>query len=132
MRGAPCAFTVLTLKDGWQERFLAALSRSPNIAKAAKRAGVTRQAAYYQREHDEEFRQRWDEIQEAALDLLEETAHKRARIGSDRLLMYLLSSHRRDVYGEEVRVAGKGGGPVTLQVRWGDADEDGESDPPSG
>lgn len=94
----------MTPKSGWQERFLAALEKSPNVSKACRAAGVSRGHAYREKEEDPEFGTAWDDRLEAALDALEEAAHRRARKDSDTLCIFLLKSHRPAVYQEKKTV----------------------------
>lgn len=76
-----------------QKRFLAAVGQSANITQAAELAGVDRSSHYHwlQAPH---YRRAFLEARESALDRLELEAWKRAIAGSDRLLVFLLSSYR--------------------------------------
>jgi len=76
-----------------QDRFLAAVSRSANITEAARAAGVAR-GDHYRWLRDPEYRRRFLDAREAALDDLELEAWNRAKAGSDRLLMFLLTAYR--------------------------------------
>lgn len=103
---------------------------------ACKVAGVPRRTAYDRRESDEQFAAAWDEALEAAADVLEAEAVRRAVQGvekpvyqggemvgtvqeySDTLLIFLLKGNRPEKFRERhtVEHTGKGGGPVVLQV----------------
>jgi hypothetical protein len=86
-----------------QERFLGALRSGLSVTRACHHAGVGRTAAYDYRKGDEAFARAWDEALEAGTDCLEEIAYKRAEEGSDALLIFLLKTRRREVYGNVVR-----------------------------
>ncbi|GAB6186259.1 hypothetical protein [Thermopirellula anaerolimosa] len=73
--------------------FLAAYANNANVAAAARAAGISR-TDHYRWLRDSDYRRRFLDARESALDGLEEEAWKRARDGSDRLLMYLLSAYR--------------------------------------
>lgn len=89
-------------KEAWKDRFIARLTESPNVTAACAAAGIGRTAAYEHREKDAEFAQRWEEAIEAAVDVLEDVARERALTISDTLLIFLLKSHRPDVYRENL------------------------------
>lgn len=93
----------------WVPVFLAMLRESGNVRLSCSQAGIARSLAYARRESDPEFRRQWDEALEEALDLLEAAARARALTISDTLLIFLLKSHRRHIYGDKV--------DVTLTVR---------------
>lgn len=98
--------------------FIAELARSGNVAAAARMAKLARGTVYSLRQGDPEFRRRWDEALEEAVDLLEAEARARAVDGvdqphfhqgritgtvrkySDALLMFLLKAHRPEKYRE--------------------------------
>ena len=67
---------------------------------------------------DEAFAAAWEEADEAATQTLEAEAWKRARSGSDRLLLFLLQARRPQTYRTNARVelAGDGGGPIQTMV----------------
>lgn len=77
-----------------RERFLAAFAQSCNVADAARAAGVDR-STHYVWLRDPDYRKRFLTARENAIDDLEIEAWRRAKAGSDRLLMFLLSSYRR-------------------------------------
>lgn len=78
----------------WQDTFLAALRRDPNVSAAARKAHVTRQYVYEVRategKKDEaltaakQFAAAWDDAIEEALDTLEAEARRRALNGLPR------------------------------------------------
>lgn len=129
------------------------------MSESAKRAGVSRQAAYVQRETSPEFAAAWDDAIEQGIEALELEVRRRALDGceepvvsqgeiiattrkySDTLAIFLLKAHRPDRYRErrDVAVTGADGGPVETVTRvvfeWaggaaGDPDDD-DSDRPA-
>jgi hypothetical protein len=80
------------------ERFLDALRACGSVRQACRQTGVTRSTVYEWRNGDPEFRAQWDEALEQGLDALEDEGMRRAFAGSDRLLMYMLSNRRPEVY----------------------------------
>lgn len=96
--------------------FLEALATSPNVSAACKAAGVGRTTAYDAREADPEFAEKWTEALESAVDDLAADAFKRAKAGSDVLTIFLLKSHRPEVYRESTRqeISGPKGGPIEV------------------
>lgn len=104
----------------WEAEFLASLSLTPNVTEACRQAGVTRQAAYQYRAEDSEFAARWDAALDESTDELVGEAYRRAKEGveepvyfmgrvvgkvrkySDTMLIFLLKSHRRKVYGDKL------------------------------
>ena len=99
--------------------FIAKFRDCGNVRLACEAAGVPRRTAYNWRERWATFRDEWDEAEEDAVDKLDAEAWKRAIKGSDRLLMFLLQAHRRDVYNVPQRqeFSGPDGGPVETTVR---------------
>ncbi|RMD89771.1 MAG: hypothetical protein D6807_03020 [Alphaproteobacteria bacterium] len=79
-------------KTGWTSRrrrlFLDALRASANVSAAARRAGMSRSAAYALRQSDASFRAQWDDALEEALDALEEELRRRALEGVEKPVFY--------------------------------------------
>lgn len=118
----------------WDEVFIEALRKCPNVTAAIEAAGISRAAAYKKRSVDEDFRTRWEDAIHKSLDGLEEAVFARAIGGSDQLAIFLLKSHRRDTYGDQMKVQHGG----IIQLEWGDpapdagaasGPEDGEGSP---
>jgi len=86
----------------FMDRFLEKLRECGNIRLACQAADIPRTTVYRWRNTWSTFAHEWDDALEDALDLLEAEAWKRARRNSDRLLMFLLKAHRRDVYGDHL------------------------------
>ena len=91
----------------WRPSFLTVLAKSANVSLAAKKAGISRQAAYHAYDCDEEFKSEWDSALEQACDLLEKEARRRALDQSDTLLIFLLKAHRPGKYREVIRTENK-------------------------
>lgn len=110
-------------RDGdWKDAFIRLLAASPNVTSAAKGAGVSRSLAYLHRGEDPAFAARWDDAIGQSLDRLEEAAFRRAEETSDTLAIFLLKSHRPDVYRETVNQHQSGG--LNIRVEYVDADAD--------
>lgn len=106
----------------WWQVFLEALAEWPNVSRAARTAGVTRQTAYNHRDEFEDFAAAWDNALETGLDRWEEEAARRAFEGvnkpviyqgeitdtyleySDTLAITMLKAHRPDKYRERSEV----------------------------
>lgn len=134
----------LTIKKDWKQVFFENLSKSPNVSRAAKAAGYTRQWLYQLREQDPEFAQAWDNALGSGLDAAEGELYRRAVRGtirkvyyqdkhidtvreySDTLLIFLLKSHRPKIYNQPVeqRLTGADGGPVEYRNVTDLSDED--------
>jgi hypothetical protein len=103
-------------RRGWRRAFLASLAESCNVRASAARAGVGRRTAYRHRVADPVFAEAWADATEAACDLMEEEARRRAVEGvvrpvfhdgkqvgtvrerSDVLLIFLLKANRPEKY----------------------------------
>lgn len=103
---------------GWAQTFLDLFATSGNVMLSARGAGVNRTTPYLLRKNNAAFAAAWDEADEAATQSLEAEAWKRARGGSDRLLLFLLQARRPQTYRTNARVelAGDGGGPIAMVV----------------
>lgn len=88
----------------WAPAFLTALRNSGNVRASAQKVGISRRLAYKVREEEPEFKKLFDDAQEDAIDLLEAMARKRAMEGDTTLLIFMLKSLRRSVYGDRLRV----------------------------
>ncbi len=91
-----------------KEAFLQSLSKCwPDISKACKTVGVTRQAAFLWRSQDEAFHTLWLNIQDKVLDKLEShvvtTCMKPGMVG---YAFPVLKAYRRSIYGDQVEHSG--------------------------
>jgi hypothetical protein len=117
----------------WHAAFLDALESSGNVTISARRAGVSRTAAYKARRGEAEFRAGWDEALEVALDDMEAEARRRGVEGwtepvfyqgkvcghirkySDALIMFLLKAYRPE-FRDNYRV--EHSGDTTIRVEY--------------
>lgn len=106
----------------WKPVFLAQLNLAPNVAAACLAANISRQAAYRHKEQDPVFSEAWDQALEHAMDNAEGELYRRAVEGvtrpvyqgkehvgdiqefSDTLLIFMLKSRRRAIYGERLTI----------------------------
>lgn len=84
----------------WHDRFLEALKDTILVYKACEVAHISRQTAYNHKADFPEFGAQWDAIIEKRVDDLEKVAFKRAEEGSDTMLIFILKSRRRKIYGD--------------------------------
>lgn len=83
-----------------RERFLAAFRSSlGDLELACKVAKISPVSVARWKRQDESFKAQFDEVEDGAILALESEARRRAAAGSDRLLIFLLSSRRPDRYG---------------------------------
>lgn len=116
--------------DSWHDAFLADLAENCNVAHAYRVAGVAKSTAYKHRDEDPEFAAAWEDAIEAGIQALELAARRRAMSVSDTLAIFLLKSHRPDVYRENKRteLTGANGGPVETRIVFGYEDAADDSD----
>lgn len=132
--------TQVTPKKDFIEVFLDRLSKSPNVTAAAKAAGYSRKFFYELRKDDPDFAEAWQDALAQSLDVAEGELYRRAVRGvvkkvfyqdkqidtvreySDTLLIFLLKSHKPEVYRETTRneVSGPNGNEIVMKVVYGD------------
>lgn len=83
---------------------LIAFRESSTVAAACTAAGISRETWYDWVASDPAFQKAVDEATEFVTDELEKEAIKRAKNGSDTLIIFLLKSRRRAQYGDKVQV----------------------------
>ena len=83
---------------------LAALAKTGNISASARAAGISRCTHYDWLATDPAYRQAVAEAMEDAIDVLEAAARRRALVGSDLLLIFLLKAARPERYRERYQV----------------------------
>lgn len=88
----------------WREPFLEALAATGNVTASARAVGLDRDAAYLRRKSDPEFAAAWASAEEVSTDELVAEARRRALAGSDWLLWRLIQAHRRELYGDTIRI----------------------------
>lgn len=111
----------LTSKKDWRKRFLATLAKTGNISAACRSAGISRTHAYNTRDEDESFKAQWDRAIDEAIDALESAAFSRAKKNSDVLLIFLLKSHRPEIYRENLKV--EHGGTIDINNHYDTASQ---------
>lgn len=118
-----------------KQKFLSKLATSAgNVSKAAKSAGISRNAAYEHKHSDADFGQEWDNIIDHVVDAMEDELYRRSTKGvlepvfykgdvvgeirkySDRLLEFALKAKRPDVYRERFDVNTNVSGKLDLNI----------------
>lgn len=125
-----------------KELFLEYLRERPNVTKAARWAGWTRQNVYILRDNDPEFAKAWDAALEESIELCEGEMHRRAfdgtlkpvyqsgvKVGSireysDTLAIFLMKAHRPEKYRETTRTEITGKDGKAIIVKWDDETDD--------
>ena len=88
--------------DKKRATFLASLEEGNSVARAASDAGVGRATAYEWRAAEPDFAKAWDDAVETGTDALEDEAIKRAKNGSDTLLIFMLKARRPEKCKERI------------------------------
>lgn len=109
-------------EEVWKPVFLAELLNAPNVAEACRIAGIDRTTAYNHKHADQDFSAAWDSAIELSMDKAEAELYRRAVEGvekpvyqggelvghlqeySDTLLIFMLKSRRRPIYGERLAI----------------------------
>lgn len=94
----------MTRDEKWKRLFLDAFRESGIISQAIMVAGVSRGQLRSALDKDPEFLEAFHDAKADAIDSLETEAVRRAKDGSDQLLMFLLKSHRPEVYRENHKI----------------------------
>jgi len=105
-------------KDDRRAHFLLCLANGDSVKHACEISGIGRKTAYVWRAQDPEFAEAWDEATEAGVERLEDEAYRRALVGSDTLMIFLLKAKRPKVYADKQRLehTGPNGGPLQVQA----------------
>jgi L-rhamnose mutarotase len=98
-----------------KEKFLKSLSEWPNITKAAKSAGISRQTIYLTRESDPEFAKAMDKARQMGIDSLEDDSFNRTR-KSDLMRIFMLKGNKPDKYKDRVEQENKGAVNVVFEM----------------
>ncbi len=104
-------------RTDWQDRFITAFAETGIVVDAAKAVGVGRSLVYAERDRNPDFKARWDAIEEWTTEELEQVAKRRARDGSDLLMIFLLKARRPAIYRENVKI--EHGGKVSHEIEEG-------------
>jgi len=99
----------------WQSVFLELFGMSMNVVLSAKGAGVDRTTIYRERQRNPNFAAAYEDARQEAIERLEAEAYKRAQNVSDTLLIFLLKSHKPDIYREQYEA--KHAGSVEVVIR---------------
>ena len=83
---------------------MAALAKTGNISASARAAEIERTTHYRWLRSDPEYARAAEQAMEEAVDVLEAVARKRAIIGSDTLLIFLLKAARPEKYRDRYDV----------------------------
>ena len=98
----------------WRKPFLKAFAETGMVIEACKIVPIGRMTVYDERQRNEDFALAWADIEERSTEELEGEAIRRAKNGSDVLLIFLLKSRRPEVYRENVRV--EHGGQIKHEI----------------
>ena len=91
-----------TSRTAKKQAFLEAYRDLGTVSGAARRIGVHRQRLYAWRQADAAFAAQWAEVEAEVADDLEQEAIRRAKEGSDTLLIFLLKGLKPERYRERV------------------------------
>lgn len=87
-----------------KDKFLTAYAKNPNIKDCCELIKIARKTFYRWCEDDEEFKAKFEDIEEEGIDELERIAYERAKSYSDTLLIFLLKNKRKHIYGDKLAV----------------------------
>lgn len=99
----------------WRTRFLEIFGMTLNVALAAHGAGIERTKIYKERDRNPEFAAQFADAKAAAIERLEAAAYERAKNVSDTLLIFLLKSHKPDIYREQYEAKHAGSVEVIIK-----------------
>jgi len=94
--------------------FLESLAKTGSVTESAADCKIPRRTVYNWRADDEAFAAAWEEAVELGTDALEDEAVRRAKNGSDTLLIFMLKGRRPEKFKDRVAAehTGKDGGPI--------------------
>lgn len=92
----------------WKPVWLEAFGEYGTVYHACKAAGVGRSTVYRHRESDAEFAEAWAAVEEDVSDDLEQEAARRAKDGSDVLMIFLLKARRPQKYRDNAHITHTG------------------------
>jgi len=99
----------------WQTKFIQIFGMSMNVVLSAKGAGVDRTTIYRERQRNPDFAAAYEDARQEAIERLEAEAYKRAQNVSDTLLIFLLKSHKPDIYREQYEAKHAGSVEVIIK-----------------
>ena len=105
-------------KEKRRDHFLLCLANGDSVKHACEVSGIGRKTVYLWRSQDGDFAEAWDEAIESGVERLEDEAYRRALVGSDTLMIFLLKAKRPKVYADKQRLehTGADGGPLQIQA----------------
>ena len=103
--------------DTRKKELLAAYEEFCTVTAACRKVGLSRQTWYAWKGEDEKFAEDVGHAEESVADSLEEEAIRRARDGSDTLLIFLLKGLRPHRYKDRYEHSGDSKQPVVLKMR---------------
>lgn len=95
-----------------------ALREKPSVRAACRRARISRVAYYAWINDDPEFKARMDAAKAQGLDALEDALSERGLQTDTTAAIFLLKSHRREIYGD--RITNEHTGDMTIRVVYAD------------
>lgn len=113
-------------KKDWAPLFLEVLAECPDVSKAAAAVGIQRSTAYRRRQADEDFALAWADAHAKSLDELEAALFVRARETDTTAAIFILKSHRPEIYGDRHRI--EHSGQIKQQIVALPADQDWHAD----
>lgn len=90
-----------------KQKFLEAYAELGTITHAATAAGIDRRTHYDWLESDQDYALAFADAENAAVDMLEGEARRRAFAGSDTLVIFLLKGMRPEKYADRKHVTGE-------------------------
>lgn len=100
---------------------VSALHERPSYMAACRKARVSRTAFYAWKRDDPEFATRIEAARNIGLDSLEDALVTRGLKNDTTAAIFLLKSHRREIYGDRIEHTGKDGEPLTIRVIYADS-----------
>lgn len=116
MRVPPPPFSDPRISHPKKRAFLAAFAVLGNVSRAAASAGIDRRTHTTWKTEDGDYADAFVDAREHGADALVEEAQRRAFVGSDTLLIFLLKGLRPEVYRERYEHTGKDGGAIQTEV----------------
>jgi hypothetical protein len=109
----PGVVTGLTYEERVDE-FIRLLAEGNRVRQAAAAVSINFSTMYRRRHSDPAFAKRWEDALRVPVEKLEAEGLRRAMLGSDRLLMFMLTNLAPEKYSNRQDVTHQGG--VALQV----------------
>jgi hypothetical protein len=87
-----------------KQQFLTALTATGIVLRAARAAGVSRRTVYFWRQVDAEFREAWEQAQESAVDMAEDSLYQQAISQRNVVATIFYLKGNRSKYKDRVQV----------------------------